>query len=111
MKLIQSPISKKKLKKMSDSFGGFVKAVVDIKKEVMVVDASMHADEEKKLLDSGSNQDDLWGINLYPDLSGDSFIEFDSMINLRPRLNNMTRGIENKQLQKKIITIVTNLVK
>lgn len=112
MKLIDTTISKDELKKMSESFsGGLVKAVVDIKKEVMVVDAPMHADEEKELLDRGSHQDDLWGINLYPDLSSDDFIEFDSMINVRPRLNNFSRGIEDENLRKKIFSIVSKLVK
>lgn len=112
MKLVDTTISKGELKKMSESFsGGLVKAVVDIEKEIMVVDAPMHADEEKELLDIGSNQDNLWGINLYPDLSSDDFIEFDSMINVRPRLNNFSRGIDDEGLQKKIIAIVAKLVK
>lgn len=112
MKIVDTAISKSELKKMSGIFsGGLVKAVVDIKKGVMVVDAPMHADEEKELLDMGSHQDDLWGINLYPDLPTDDFIEFDSMINVRPRLNNFSRGIENENLQKKIISIVSKLIK
>lgn len=112
MKLVDKTISREQLKKMSQGFaGGLVKAVVDSKKEIMVVDAPMHADEEKELLDLGSHQDNLWGINLYPDLANEDFIEFDSMINVRPRLNNFSRGIESKELQEKIITIVLKLVK
>lgn len=111
MKLVNKTISKSELKKMSESFsGGLVKAVVDIKKEIMVVDAPMHADEEKKLLDMNSQQDDLWGINLYPDLTDNDFIEFDSMINVRPRLHNFSRGIEDEKLRKQIIAIVSKLV-
>jgi hypothetical protein len=111
MKIVDKNISKNELKKMSQTFaGGLVKAVIDVKKEIMVVDAPMHADEEKELLDMGSNQDDLWGINLYPDMSPDEFIEFDSMINVRPRLNNFTRGIEDDSLQKKIIKVVSKLI-
>lgn len=112
MKLVDKNISITKLREMSERiFGGLVKAVIDVKREIMVVDAGMHADEEKYLLDSGSDQDDLWGINLYPDLADNDFIEFDSMINLRPRLNNFSRGIEDKKLRLKIIKIVHNLVK
>lgn len=112
MKFIDKPISRDELKKLSQNFaGGLVKAVVDIDKKVMVIDAPMHADEEKELLDKGSIQDNLWGINLYPDLDGDDFIEFDSMINVRPRLNNFTRGIEDKGLQEKIVSVVTKLIK
>ena len=112
MKLVETAISKDELKKMSESFsGGLVKAVIDIKKEIMVVDGSMHADLEKELLDTGSLQDDLWGINLYPDLFNDDFIEFYSMINVRPRIFKFSRGSLDENLQKKIILIVSRLVK
>ena len=111
MQIVSTSISKEELLKMSERiFGGLVKAVVDIEKKIMVVDAAMHADEEKLLLEQGSKQDNLWGINLYPEIEGEDFIEFDSMINVRPRLSNYSRGIENKELQKKIITIVNTLV-
>lgn len=112
MKIVTNSISLSDLQKMSDRiFGGLVKAVVDIQKKIMVVDADMHADEEKFLLDQGSKQDDVWGINLYPKMKKDDFIEFDSMINVRPRLNNFSRGIENKDIQKQIVSIVNKLVK
>ncbi len=112
MKLVDTPITIEELKTMSQRvFGGLVKAVVDIKKEIMVVDAAMHADEEAHLLKAGSQQDDLWGINFYPDIIGDDFIEFDSLINLRPRLNNFSRSVESKEVQQKIIAIVNKLVK
>ena len=111
MKLVDKGISIEELKKMSNKmFGCFVKGVADIKKEIMVVDAAMHADEEKYLLESGSKQDDLWGFNIYPDLTGDDFIEFDSMINLKPNQNNRSRGIDDKKTQKRIIKIVNKLV-
>jgi len=111
MKLVDKKIALTELKKMSlRMFGGLVKAVVDIKREKMVVDGAMHADEEKMLLDDGSKQDDLWGINLYPDLSEKDFIEFDSIINIRPRLNNLSRGVDNKKIRKKIIEVVNKLV-
>lgn len=112
MKLVAKTIELQELKKMSDQmFGGLVKAVVDIKRGIMVVDASMHADEEEYLLNNGSKQDDLWGINMYPELKDDNFIEFDSMINVRPRLNNFSREIEDIELRKKIINVVNKLVK
>jgi len=112
MQIISQSISQEELLKMSERiFGGLVKAVVDIEKKIMVVDAAMHADEERLLLEQGSKQDNLWGITLYPEMEGDDFIEFDSMINVRPRLNNFSRGIENKELQNKIIAIVNSLVK
>ena len=111
MKLIDKPITQQELKKIaSNIFGDMVKAVVDIQKEIMVIDAPMHADEEKYLLDLGSRQDDLWGINLYPYLPPDQFIEFDSMINIRPKLNNFSREVGDKAISKKIIKIVNKLI-
>lgn len=92
-------------------FGNIVKAVVDVDKKVIVIDADLHADEETELIHSGSRQENLWGINLYPELFGtEDFIEFDSMINVRPSQGNKTRSVDSVDLQKKIRTIVSNLV-
>ncbi len=112
MKIIKDKISIKELKKMAEeSFGDFVKAVVDIEKEIMVVDAEMHADEEQFLLEKSSKQGNLWGINIYPEKIGsDDFIEFDSMINIRPSQNNRSRSVDNSKIQQKIIKIVNKLV-
>lgn len=92
-------------------FGDLVKAVVDTKREIMAIDAELHADEEKLLLENGSKQENLWGINIYPDNNEDTWIEFDSMINLRPHQNNYSRGVDNPQIQKEIIQIVNKLIK
>ncbi|MCA9351118.1 hypothetical protein KC874_05515 [Candidatus Saccharibacteria bacterium] len=112
MKTIDT-ISVTELTEMAENmYGNLVKAVVDINKNILVVDAEMHADEEQFLLENGSDQADLWGINLYPAKFGsEDFIEFDSMINIRPRQNNMTRGVGDPDLRKKIQTIVTKKVK
>lgn len=92
-------------------YGTLVKAVIDIEKNAMVVDAELHADEEAYLLEHGSKQKDLWGINLYPAKFGtDDFIEYDSMINIRPSQNNMTRGVEDKTTRETIIKIVSEKV-
>lgn len=109
----KDPISSSELAKMSEKmFGNLVKAVVDIKKEIMAIDAEMHSDEEVVLLENGSNQDDLWGINLYPEFCGsDDFIEFDSMINLRPSQQNRSRDVEDEDIRKRIIVIVKKLTK
>lgn len=91
-------------------FGDMVKAVVDVKKEILAVDAELHADLEKQLLESGSRQSDLWGINLYPGLSGDDFIEFDSMINIRPYQNNPSRDVLDQVVRERIISVVQKLI-
>jgi hypothetical protein len=84
-----------------------VKAVVDIERRLLVVDAGLHADEELFLLEQGSAQADLWGINLWPEEYGTGeFVEFDSMINIRPMQSNRSRGVESEETRRIICEIV-----
>lgn len=111
IQIIREKISKTDLAKIaSEGFGDMVKAVVDIKKEIMAISGEMHSDEEAVLLQDGSCQEDLWGINIYPLQPEENWIEFDSVINLRPRQNNRSRGVEDSAIQEKIKSIVKKLV-
>lgn len=111
MKIIRQKISRMELHNIAQSgFGNMVKAVVDVEKGTMAIDAELHSDEEALLLTDGSKQEHLWGINLYPDLTGDDFIEFDSMINVRPSQNNPDRGVCDPKIREQIITVVNHLV-
>ncbi len=112
MKIITQSITLNEIKAMATAtFGNLLKAVVDVDRDVIAVDAELHSDLEALLLDDGSKQKNLWGINLYPEMQGDGFIEFDSMINMRPSQGNRSRGIENEEMRKKIIAIVTKRIK
>lgn len=112
MKLIDKKISRKELQKIAnESFGDLVKAVVDVKNEIMVIGGELHSDEETKLLvEHGSAQNDLWGINLYPANFNDEFLEFDSLVNIRPSLGNRSRDVTDPKVRKKIIDIVNKLI-
>ncbi len=112
MKIIEKNITTDELKEMSGKmFGNLVKAVIDIQKEIMAVDAELHSDEEALLLENGSEQNNLWGINIYPEFFGkDDFIEFDSMINLRPSQSNRSRGVDNPEIRKKILKLTNKLI-
>ena len=92
-------------------FGDMVKGVVDLQRSVMLLDADLHADQEAELLADGSRQRDLWGINLYPDQSDADWIEFDSMINLRPSFGNRSRGIDDAATREAIVALVRQLVR
>jgi len=110
--LVVEPISIIQLRKTGEElYGDMVKAVVDVEKEVMAVGAELHADEEALLIERNSQQENLWGINLYTDRESAEMIEFDSMINIRPRQNNRSRYVEDEQVRKEIIRIVQKLVK
>lgn len=111
IRIIEKPIALEELKRMAGAFGGeYVKAVVDIDRKLMAVGGELHADEEEYLLRRGSLQENLWGVNLYPAKSGEEWIEFDSMINLRPWQDNRSRRVESEVLREKIKEIVTGLV-
>ena len=105
------PITRAKLKELAEhGFGDMIKTVVDCRRRVMVVGGELHADEEQWLLEDGSQQSDLWGINLYPGDTSEDWIEFDSMINVRPAQGNPSRGVENLETQVIIRSIVAELV-
>ncbi|MFH1412470.1 MAG: DUF5674 family protein [bacterium] len=111
MKIIKEQINLNELREMAKNmFGDLVKAVVDIEKEIIAIDGELQADEEALLLENNSDQKNLLGINIYPELAGDDFIEFDSMINLSPSQNNRSRGIDDLEIQKKIFKIVNKLI-
>lgn len=112
MKILDKTITIEELKKIAaDKFGDLVKVVVDVSREKAAIDAELHADLEALLLENSSNQKNLWGINLYPDLEGNDFIEFDSMINMRPSQDNISRGVNSEEIRGKIIKVVNKWVK
>lgn len=115
MKIVtkNEPVAVSELTEMAARmFGGLVKAVVDVRQETMAIDADMHADQEQELLEVGSRQADLWGINLYPELfATEDFIEFDSMINIRPVQENLSRSVEDEGRRAEIVRVVGELVK
>ena len=91
-------------------FGDMVKAVVDLSRGIMAIGSDLHSDEEAALLDDGSRQQDLWGINLYPEAPTAEWIEFDSMINVRPGVNNRSRDVEDEGTRAAIRGVVHSLV-
>ena len=79
-------------------------------KNELALDAELHSDLESLLIENGSLQKDLWGINIYPELDDEDFIEFDSLINIRPSDNNRSRYVEDENIRNKIIEILNNLI-
>ena len=110
--LVKEPIKLDLLKNIAAANGNnLVKAVVDVMENIMAIGGEMHADEEQYLIELDSMQKNLWGINIYPGKERNNWIEFDSMINVRPAHNNRTRGVDSPEIQKKIIEIINSLIK
>ena len=111
MQIIDQPTDRKILTAMMPNFfGDMVKAVVDIAQKKIGVDAELHADIEQALLAQGSSQYDLWGINLYPEMDGEDFIEFNSMINIRPGQGNRSLDVQDADTRQRIIETVNYLL-
>jgi hypothetical protein len=112
MRIVEETLSLEELKQMaSATFGDMVKAVVDVAQGILALDAELHADLESLLLEKGSKQKDLWGINLYPDAEADAFIQYDSMINIRPSQGNKSRSVDSAEIREKILKIVLGKIR
>ena len=112
IKIVKDPTNKEELLEIAKKqFGELVKAVVDVEQGIMAIGGDMHADEEVVLMEQeGSKREHTWGINLYPEKSGEELIEFNSIVNLKPSFGNRSRGVDNPEIKEKIRNIVEKLV-
>jgi len=111
IKIFKSRVSKEELLALAQSgYGDMVKGVVDINQKILALGGELHADAEQILLDQGSKQADLWGFNIYPEKSQEDYLEYTSMINIRPRQGNMDREIKNLELRRQIKNIIDDMV-
>lgn len=109
--IVRTSVTKADLNEMAKrQFGDMVKAVVDIEQSIMAIGGELHSDEEAMLLEQGSLQRNLWGINLYPERPTSEWIEFDSMINVRPSGGNRSRYVEREEIRNSVMAIVNRLV-
>ena len=111
MQILREKITREQLKTLAaNTFVDMIKCVVDVKQGLLAVDAELHSDLESMLLENGSEQDYLWGFNLYPDETGDDFIEFDSLINIRFWQGNRSRDVEDENVREQIREIVSKYI-
>jgi hypothetical protein len=114
MRLVMAPdtIALDEIRTLAQArFGDMIKGVVDLERGILLLDADLHADQEASLLADGSKQAALWGINLYPDVPGEDWLEFDSMINLRPSFGNRSRGVDDPATRAAIAGFMARVVR
>ena len=111
MIILDNPISRASLKEYAaNTFGDMIKCVADVDNGLLAIDADLHADLERMLLENGSGQASLWGFNLYPDESGEGFIEYDSLINIRSWQGNPSRDVLDNDVREKIVSVVDKFI-
>lgn len=111
MQILQQPISREELRTLAqNTFGDMIKCVADVQNGLLALDADLHADLERMLLENGSVQENLWGFNLWVEEEGEDFIEYDSLINIRSWQGNPSRGVENPEVRAAIENIVDKFV-
>lgn len=111
IKLITAKIDKEELKRLVlEGFEDMVKYTVDVKQKRIAIGGELHADCEQRLLESGSEQKDIWGANYYPGKGESGCIEYTSLINIRPSQENNSIEITNKNLREEIRDITFKLI-
>lgn len=109
----EKPIRLSEIKSIAhEGFGEMVKAVVDIKQNLMVISGELqHTDEEEWLLEWAiSDQDYLWGVKIYPDKKHENFVEFTSQINIKSPQGNNTQEIKDPKIRQKITFVINSLI-
>ena len=109
--IISEPITRAKASEIGASwYAEMTKGVVDIEKGIIALGGEYHMDANVVLVGKGSSQADVWGFNVYPDKDGDDWIEYRSMINIRPVAGNRTMYVEDEALKKAMREIVERLI-
>ena len=107
IKLVEDKISLQELREVAKEFySTMIKGVVDIEKEIAVFGGEYHADANEIILKNGSRQSDVWGFNIYLDKPRESWIEYVSLINIRPQAGNMEMEIQDRDIRDKVKAIL-----
>jgi len=92
---------------MLEVYSSMIKLAVDIRRNILAGGGEMHADCEKVLLDNGSEQDDIWGANWYPD---EQRVEYEAIINIRPHLANRGIVIQSEEVRRRVSEVTLALL-
>ena len=111
IQIIRQPIDPSQLEPLAAAwFGTMIKGVVDLEREVAALGGDWHMDANVVLIADGSEQQNVWGFNLYPDERGGPAIEYISLINIRPGQGNRGMELEDEQLRDRVRAILSHLV-
>ena len=105
--IIRNRSTPEQIREMLEELETYIKLAVDVERSILAGGGEYHADCEEALLEDGSRQEDIWGVDWYPE---SRTVEFAALINIRPRQGSHGMEIENPNLRMKIETIVRQLL-
>lgn len=106
--IIREKIVKKELEDIFDkSYGTMAKVVVDIERNVLSIGCEFHIDCNEELINDGSAQKNLWGVNLY---RKDCILDFVSLTNIKPSEGNRSMEIQDIIIKQKVEKITRELL-
>lgn len=109
--IVREPVDKETLDALAKEWHHtLVKGVADIKLGIVALGGEWHMDANNRLIGEGSEQQNLWGFNVYPKEKGDAAIEYNSLINIRPMQGNFSMEITSEETRKAIRKTVALVV-
>ncbi len=96
---------------LGNPYSSMIKFAIDIETEKVVFGGEMHADAEQVLLENGSLQKNIWGANIYPERNRSDWLEYTSLINIRPTQDNLSMEVSSNEIKNKINSIINKVIK
>lgn len=105
--IIREHATPQQIQNMLQSLGTYIKLAVDIEREILAGGGTLHADCEAILLEDGSQQVNIWGADWNPTSQQ---VTYESLINIRPRQNNLSLEILAPEIREQVARITYNLL-
>lgn len=111
IKIVKDKITIDELKELAKTFyGSMIKGVVDIEKGLVAFGGEYHMDANTLLIENGSEQKNIWGFNLYFDKPKENWIEYTSLINIRPAVGNNDMEVQDDNIKKIMKEIINSKI-
>lgn len=111
IKIITEPITRAEALEIGKEFyTEMVKGVVDLERGVIALGGEYHMDANEVLIGDGSKQEMVWGFNVYPSIFDESWIEYTSLINIRPQVHNRGMEVESPEIREMMRDVITKLI-
>ncbi|RMI00522.1 MAG: hypothetical protein D6681_11280 [Calditrichaeota bacterium] len=104
--IIRKKATRQQIDEMLEALDPLIKVAVDIDRRILAGGGEMHSDCESVLLEDGSLQENIWGANWIP---ATQTIEFEALINIRPR-QNRSMTIQDSKIRQQVESIVRKLL-